>query len=67
MLFLKRIILVQAILFTMPPVIDGKPTTNLAKMKKLAAGTISYAGYNDVKLDNVTLPAGKGAIMVDIW
>lgn len=45
-------------------VVNGKPNEDYSKMIKLASGIVPYAGYITVPVENIDLPAGKGAIVV---
>lgn len=47
-------------------VVDGKPYKDYSKMIKLASGTVPYAGYVTVPVENIKLQVGKGAIVVKL-
>lgn len=49
------------------PVIDGVPVADFYYMTKLASGTVDFAGYMTIPLENtLSVPAGKGAIVVEL-
>lgn len=48
------------------PVANDKPTNDMSRWTLLADGTIDYTGYICADFENVEIPAGKGAIGVQI-
>ena len=45
-------------------VVNGVPVMATNKMHELASGTVPYEGYINVEINNYTVPAGKGAIVI---
>lgn len=48
------------------PVNDGTPTPDTSRWTELAKGTATYSGYLCADFENTEVPAGKGAIGVEI-